>query len=243
MTSKLERLKAKVSNLDEWKFKTAETMYRRLENLLMLCFPTEIAKKINTMREELCTALEAKAAGLNDDMRKALDEKDYQKIDLIFKEVTKATDADSTFVQKVHCFTLNTVLEKFLDTLIASIKNHYEKFEIKEAELKKIDLANLAEKSKFAGNHIAHLKDDLEALAISKKKTMISKDWLKAGDIRKVDGFRKQMRSKNSGTTFGIRFSVPPSQDLHLLRLVHSNWTSMAAFHFCRLPETSFPEV
>ena len=194
MTSKLERLKAKVSNLDEWKFKTAETMYRRLENLLMLCFPTEIAKKINTMREELCTALEAKAAGLNDDMRKALDEKDYQKIDLIFNEVTKATDADSTFVQEVHCFTLNTVLENFLDTLIASIKNQYEKFEIKEAELKKIDLANLAKKSKFASNHIAHLKDDLEALAISKKKTMISKDWLKAGDIRKVDGFRQEDR-------------------------------------------------
>jgi len=192
-TGKLELLKERGLKLDEWKFKTVETMYRRLGMLSEQSFPMDIANTIITMRGELGKALEKKVAGLDDDMRKALREGDNLTIDLIFSEVKIAQDDDSNFVSTVQYQSLFKVLKDFIRAGVASIENHYAKFEMKEAQLKKKDLWDLAV-SEVAEKHIKPLRGDLEAFAISRKKDMISRNWLKSGDVGKVDGFREYDR-------------------------------------------------
>jgi hypothetical protein len=93
---------------------------------------------------------------------------------------------------RIHRYnSLVRVLESFLDRLVQSIKDHYVKFEIKEAHEKQEHLWKL-ERSTVAGKQVA--RSGLNSLPDQKKKTMISRMWLKAGSIdaarEKINGFR-----------------------------------------------------
>ena len=112
-------------------------------------------------------------------------------IDSIFREVKTANDNDSSFVNGEHYSSLINVLERFLQDLDKLIQNHYSNFEIKEAEIKHKQL-KIFEKADEVKKHVE--RENLDALAILKKKGMISRHWLGTGDLRtamaKVHGFR-----------------------------------------------------
>jgi len=172
MNDKLELLQTRVTKLDEWKFTTVETIYLRLDSLIRQGIPTEIAETITTMKSKLSDALEAKAAMLNDDLRKALDSGHYLTVTSIFREVKTANDNDSNFVNGEDYSSLINVLERFLDNLDKLIQNHYSNFEIKDAEIKNKDLKHLEMTDKVQ-KHVD--RENLHALAILKKKAMISR--------------------------------------------------------------------
>jgi len=172
MNDKLKLLQTRVTKLDEWKFTTVETIYLRLDSLIRQGIPTEIAETITTMKSKLSDALEAKAAMLNDDLRKALDSGHYLTVTSIFREVKTANDNDSNFVNGEDYSSLINVLERFLDNLDKLIQNHYSNFEIKDAEIKNKDLKHLEMTDKVQ-KHVD--RENLHALAILKKKAMISR--------------------------------------------------------------------
>jgi len=99
---------------------------------------------------------------------------------------------ESDICTRTHRYnSLVRVLESFLDRLVQSIKDHYVKFEIKEAHEKQEHLWKL-ERAAVAGKQVA--RSGINSLPDQKKKTMISRMWLKAGSIEaareKVNGFR-----------------------------------------------------
>jgi hypothetical protein len=190
MTRKLEPFKAGKA-LEEWKFATVEESYRRLGELLNLGFPEEISGTIERMQSELSAALDAKVAGLNNDVRNALEKGEVKLIDAIFDQVQIATDANSSFVNIRTYTSMDGVMEHFLNDLVESIEGHYMNFEIKEAYSKHQQLRNL-ERSKVVKPHVVHT--GLDTLAEQKKKSMITRSWLSEGDVHivkeKVNGFR-----------------------------------------------------
>jgi hypothetical protein len=191
MTKKLELLKAREAKLEEWKFATVEEIHRRLGQLLMLRFPEEISDTITRMQSELSAALDAKVAGLDNDVRNALEKGDHLLLDFIFQEVQIAKDADSYFVNNVRYISLVQVMEHFLYDLVESIKGHFMKLEIKEAHSKQQQLWSL-EKANVVRPHVA--RTGLDTLAEQKKRSMITRSWLSEGHVKivkaKVKGFR-----------------------------------------------------
>ena len=193
MNQKLFILKSRESKLAEWKFTSVEEIYRRLSQLLMLRFPSEVSETITSIKDSLSNAMEVKIAELKQDVQQALVDGSHLTVELIFQEVRNSKDNDSSFVTNTIYNDLVGVLEGYLEELVASIKNHYMQYEIEKAAKKQKHLWKL-ERASVAKNLIARAGLDCDALAEQKKKFMISSLWLRAGHMNslkeKLDGFR-----------------------------------------------------
>ena len=181
-------------------------MCRRLDQLRMLRFPSDVSDTINQVKHSLGEALEIKTAALDADVQDVLKRGDYLTVDLVFGEVKLAKDADSNFINNATYNRLIGILENYLNELVDSIKDLYMGFDVKEAHLRQEHLSKL-EKAHVAKNHVA--RAGLEELAIQKMKHMFTKSWLLGGHPDEVKAKLKSFESVVSVRCFVIHCFCP----------------------------------